>query len=61
MYTDEFIVLMNADQNLTDKFTLPDGDWEVVVDSQKAGTEVLATLSGDVDIPAVSGFVLRKK
>ncbi|MCF6270796.1 MAG: pullulanase [Melioribacteraceae bacterium] len=61
MYDDEFIVLMNADQNLADKFTLPDGDWEVLVNSEKAGTVVLSTVLGDIDIPAVSGFVLKRK
>jgi len=61
MYDDEFIVLMNADQNLMDKFTLPEGNWEVLVNSDKAGSTVLTTVTGDLDIPAVSGFVLRRK
>ena len=61
MYDDEFIVIMNADQNLKDKFTLPNGKWEVLVNNENAGTTVLTTVSGGLDIPEVSGFVLRRK
>ncbi len=61
MYDDEFIVIMNADQNLMEKFTLPDGEWEVLVNRENAGNSVLTTVSGDLDIPEVSGFVLRRK
>jgi pullulanase len=61
IYSDEFIVLMNGDQNLVDKFTLPEGEWEVIVDSQIAGTEILKTISGNVDIQEVSGLVLKRK
>lgn len=61
VYDDEFIVLMNADQNSTDNFALPEGDWEVLVNNEKAGTDALSTVSGDVKIPAVGGLVLRRK
>ena len=61
MYTDEFIVLMNGDQKLIDKFTLPEGEWEIIVNSEKAGTEVLETISGNIEIPGVSGYVLKRK
>ncbi len=61
MYDNEFIVIMNADQNLTDKFILPEGKWEVLVNGESAGTTVIATVSGGIEIPAVSGFVLKKK
>ena len=61
MYSNEFIVLMNGDQNLVDKFILPKGEWEVIVDSKIAGTEVIKTISGNIDIPEVSGLVLKKK
>lgn len=61
MYANEFIVLLNADQNTTDRFKLPEGDWEVLVNNKDAGTDVLSIVSGDVEIPAVSGFVLRRK
>ncbi len=61
MYNDEFIVIMNADQNLVDKFILPEGKWEVLVNGESAGTTVVATVSGGIEIPAISGFVLKKK
>jgi len=59
--SEEFIVLMNADQNILDSFTLPKGLWRVLVNGDKAGIEELSTISGNVDIPAVSGMVLRKE
>ncbi len=61
LYSDEFIVLMNADQKLVDTFKLPEGEWEVIVDSQIAGTETIQTISGNIDIPEVSGLVLKRK
>ncbi|MBU0474129.1 MAG: pullulanase [Bacteroidetes bacterium] len=61
MYDNEFIVLMNADNNYVDKFVLPYGEWEILVNGENAGTEVLANVSGLLEIPSTSGFVLRKK
>jgi len=58
--TNEFIVVMNADQSNADKFTLPEGNWDVLVNGKNAGTEVLATVSGDIEIPAASGFVFKR-
>ena len=57
---EEFIVLMNADQNISDTYSLPSGSWEVLVNDSEAGVEELLTVSGSVNIPAVSGMVLRK-
>jgi pullulanase/glycogen debranching enzyme len=61
MYDNEFIVLMNGGLNNFEKFVLPEGNWEVLVNGEKAGTKVLATVSGVIEIPSTSGFVLRKK
>jgi pullulanase/glycogen debranching enzyme len=61
MYDKEFIVLMNADQNNSDYFTLPDGEWQILVNGNKAGTNVLKTLSSKIEIPSISGLVLRKE
>ena len=61
MYNNEFIVLMNADQNSTDKFILPEGEWEILVNGNIAGTEALTTVSGNIDIPEISGYVLKRK
>jgi pullulanase/glycogen debranching enzyme len=57
---EEFVVLMNADQNISDTYFLPNGSWEVLVNDSEAGVEELSAVSGSVNIPAVSGMVLRK-
>lgn len=41
--------------------TLPEGNWDVYVKGQKAGNEVLETVSGEAHIEAVSCMVLVKK
>ncbi|VAX19289.1 Limit dextrin alpha-1,6-maltotetraose-hydrolase [hydrothermal vent metagenome] len=56
----EFIVLMNADQNSADTYTLPEGSWQVLVNGEKAGVKELSVVSGSLNIPAVTGMVLRK-
>lgn len=38
--------------------TLPDGEWDVYVDAEHAGTEVLDTVSGEVKVDAISAMVL---
>lgn len=40
--------------------TLPEGNWSVLANGEKAGTEVLATANGTVDISAISAMVLVK-
>ena len=58
---DEFLVLMNADQNVSETINLPEGSWQILVNEDKAGIEVLSTISGSVDIPAVSGMILQRE
>lgn len=41
--------------------TLPEGSWDVYVKGQKAGTEVLETVSGEVSVEAISCMVLVKQ
>jgi pullulanase len=59
--SDTFLVLMNADQNSTEKFTLPKGKWDVLVDDKYAGIESLRDVNGDISVPPVTGLVLKKK
>lgn len=40
------------------KVTLPEGEWDVYVNDTKAGNKVLATVSGEVSVPRISGMVL---
>lgn len=61
MYDNEFIVLMNADQSRSETFKLPEGEWDVIVNGENAGTNVLSSVSGNIEIQSVSGLVLRKK
>ncbi|MEN3008958.1 type I pullulanase [Pseudothermotoga sp.] len=55
----EILVIYNGD--LTQKeFTLPEGEWNVVVDKDKAGTDVLYTLSGTINIPPICAMVMYR-
>ncbi|MFN6991707.1 MAG: type I pullulanase, partial [Fervidobacterium sp.] len=56
----EIIVIYNGDTKDQD-FTLPEGHWNVVVDKNKAGTEVLYQLSGKVTIKSTSTLVAYKE
>lgn len=58
---EEFIVLMNADQKLNDNVKLPEGSWQVLVNEDVAGIEKLSIMSGNVEIPPISGMVLRRE
>jgi pullulanase/glycogen debranching enzyme len=57
---DEFIVLFNADQKNEEEFKLPPGEWDILVDPDKAGVEKNGEVSGKITVKAVSGYVLRK-
>ena len=56
-----FLVLMNAEQNSIETISLPEGSWEVLVDGDNSGIEILSTISGSVEVPAISGMILRKE
>lgn len=58
---EEFIVLMNANFNTEEEFSLPKGKWNVLVNQSKAGTETIETKSGKIVVPPSSGVVLKKK
>jgi pullulanase/glycogen debranching enzyme len=58
---DEFIVLFNAGTNKPQEFSLPEGDWEVLVNPDKAGTETLGVISTKIELQASTGCVLKKK
>ncbi|MFN3692141.1 MAG: type I pullulanase, partial [Fervidobacterium sp.] len=55
----EIVVVYNGDTKDQD-FTLPEGNWNVVVDKNKAGTEVLYQLSGKITIKSTSTLVAYK-
>ncbi len=59
-YDDEkFIVLMNADREKEEKFILPEGRWEILVNEKEAGIETLGTVEKEISVPSSSGIVLH--
>ena len=42
------------------KVTLPDGEWKVCVNADKAGTDVIETVTGEVTVAGISTMVLVK-
>ncbi|MEO8231225.1 MAG: alpha-amylase family glycosyl hydrolase [Ignavibacteriota bacterium] len=58
---ENFIVLLNAHPIIEVVFELPKGRWDVLVDSDTAGTKALSTVSGTITIKSSTGFVLKKK
>jgi pullulanase/glycogen debranching enzyme len=59
--SEEFLVLLNANPQKEEEFHLPDGEWEVIVNDEKAGTEVINKTSFKINVESSSGMVLRKK
>lgn len=55
-----FVVLFNADRNIDTEFSLPEGEWEVLVDENNAGVERLNEVSENYKLTPSSGVVLRK-
>lgn len=61
-YKDEhFFVAMNANQSLSQVINLPKGEWEVIVDSEKAGTKTIRIVKNKIEVEPISGYVLKKK
>ena len=53
------LAIFNANDTSID-ITLPEGNWNVLVNGEKAGTQVLGTLSERIFIPPVSPLILVK-
>ncbi len=56
---EEMYLFFNANKEAI-KYTLPAGDWDVYINGQKAGTEVLSTVSGEITIEPLSALVVAK-
>ena len=56
---EEICVIYNANKEAVN-VTLPDGEWEIYVNGEKAGCEVLGTASKSVEVEGVSAMVLTK-
>lgn len=60
--THDFVVLMNGDLQEPALFTVPTGNWEIVVNDQKAGTVALGKFpGGSLVVKPTSGIVLRRQ
>ena len=55
----EIIAIFNPRANDT-VVALPEGEWTVYINADKAGTEPLATVTGEVSVATVSACVLVK-
>ena len=56
-----FIVLLNANIKIGEEFLLPEGEWNVLVNSENAGSESLGTIISKVNLDPSTGIVLKKK
>ena len=57
----DIVVLMNGDPQKTVNFTLPSGEWSVIVNAKKAGTDIIENkIQGKIVIQPTSGMVLIK-
>jgi len=43
------------------EFELPEGEWNVVVDNEHAGVEVLYKLAGKIELKPISALVLYRE
>ena len=54
---DKIMVVYNGNADATE-ITLPEGAWDICINGQQAGTEVLATAEGTVSVDGISAMVL---
>lgn len=57
---DDILVIFNAG-TAAQTVTLPDGEWEIYVQGNEAGTDVLGTTTGTVTVEGISACVLTKE
>ena len=58
---EHFFVAMNANPQMVQPINLPKGEWEILVDPNKAGTKPIRIVKNKIEIEPTSGFVLKKK
>ncbi len=57
---EEFLVYFNAEQDKDINVKLPKGEWEIIVNNEVAGLETIKKVKNGINIPPISGCVLRK-
>ena len=55
--SERIVVIFNATKNAV-QVSLPEGDWAICVNGEKAGTQVLGTATGNVNVAGISAMVL---
>lgn len=56
----DYFVSLNANKDQTHEIKIPDGYWEMVINSEKAGTDTIESIRHAYDLQPCSGVVLRK-
>ena len=56
---EEMFLVFNANDSAK-TVSLPAGNWNVCINGEKAGLDPLATVSGELKVPAISAMVLVK-
>ena len=51
------VVILNGDPGRSTKVTLPEGDWVMAADSERAGLSAMDTVSGTVNVSATSAYI----
>ncbi len=54
----QILTIINTDENGLGRVALPEGEWDIYVNSSKAGTEVIETVQGYAEVPACSVMIL---
>ncbi len=57
---EKFFIAINADSQGELKLTLPEENWQIIVNDKKSGVKKLGQVKNEIVVPAVSGIVLRK-
>ena len=52
------VVVLNGDPSKSATVSLPEGEWIIVADDQRAGLSKLASAKGTVNVPSTSAYVL---
>ncbi|MCU7497006.1 MAG: pullulanase [Ignavibacteria bacterium] len=58
---DDFIVLFNAENSGEVRFSLPEGNWDILVNADKSGIDPLGTISKEAKLGPKTGLVLKKQ
>ena len=57
---ENFIVLFNANPEKQQAFSIPEGEWKILVNEEKAGVESLGIISEQIILHTSTGAVLMK-